>query len=220
MTVPNPTTLQAINAILRSIAQTGLVSYPSASPSEDELAAGEALDESVRFLEMRDDFPWAMKGDWMGLDWSGALLTLTESAGKISLAAAGSLPYVVMRVELHPDDSEYGEIVVEARDDSGTRRLYNATAGTFVWPTGTGKKVFVTFALDFGLLPPPAQHYCIHRASARMVAWKLMDATRVAMAERDMARAWEALVRWSLKSQRLSLLDAPGLRGTHHPDTY
>lgn len=218
MPAPTFSQLEAINAILRSVGQTGLVSYPSANADENELAATAALDEGVKKLSAREDFPWNVQGDDRR---TIPLLTIAaDGAGKIKLEPA-TVAYHVARVQLHPTDTDYPNKLVDVRSDGGVRRLYNVTDSTFVWGVGSSKTVQVTYVLDFDSLPAPAQDWCVARAKVIMAQSKHSDPVSLRIAAAQEADAWAVLLDWSARQEvpRLNILDGKDIITTTHAVT-
>ena len=192
------TLLQVANSCRRCAGYPGLSAYPSASPDEPELAATDFIEEAVRQLANKQNFPWNTVGD---PTYADNAYTFTPTSTKIILEPTGSPlvpPYAVAGVQLHPDYSDSGRLRVEVRTDpsnSNILSLYNVTDSTFVWSGSV--KCIVQWRLTFTNLPDVARYWVMMYARRQMAgSFRKGDSLVLENAMRDERIAWIDLQNW------------------------
>src|SRR5262245_24844616 len=208
---PAFTVLQAINKLLRGVTQLQLASYPSASPSADETSAAAALNEALIEAQTKEEFSWATQGD---VAYYPSVKQFTANgSGHISMEPSGTLLYFVMQATLHPQDQDYGQKIVDIRDDSGTRKLFNVTDGTFNWGAAAVKTLQITYSLDFTLLPPPAQIYVMALAKRKFLEDRRAQPDKITAAAAEEVKEMDNLTKWDMTQRPLSLMNAADFQG-------
>lgn len=216
--------LAAVNICLRAIAQDPIISGPpSASPTEDENAAVDFIDNAVEQLILRKEPFYSVSGN----PNTTFEKTLTANGlGKVSLATDGTIiRNDVLRARLHPDDQYfYTKEVVERIDPADdVLRLYSVTDESFtIWGANTQVKVTLTYSDAFEDLPPAARWWVTMRAAADTVTSRgQASISKIQTWEAKAMSAWHDLQRDETLRQPATAFDNyNAMRPINRPTMY
>jgi len=188
----NTTRLQAVNLILRALGESPVTSIPPAVLTETYNGVKDALDQAVRVLLVKREWPWASPGRFEE-PWE-----IASVAGQVALPAG------TVRVALHSDDTDYDRkrnVVVERGG-----YLYDVELQADNQWSGT-KKLRLTIETDFETLPEAARQWCIARAKWLAFQSGQRPQTMMVDAKREEMEAWRALETDANARQRRSTMD-------------
>lgn len=174
------TTLEAVNELLESIQQSPLFSYPSVTPSNDEVVAASSITRAVRQIQTEANFQF---------NWVEERSLTAELSGEILLTVPTKVPYAVARLD-YTDAEKVLPVELEDRFVERNGKVYNATKETFLFAPSEVKKFKLTYWLDLIDLPGAAAELAVRTAKVGFVSKRLGPASEMmAYAERERMHA-------------------------------